>query len=78
MDPWWNLAAQNQASDRAHRIGQTRAVEVIKIIAENSIEQKVLDIQNEKKQLVELMISDNEESIKKLSINELKDLLSSH
>ena len=75
IDPWWNLAAQNQASDRAHRIGQTRAVEVIKIIAENSIEQKVLDIQNEKKELVELMISDNDESIKKLSIEELKSLL---
>jgi SNF2 family DNA or RNA helicase len=75
IDPWWNLAAQNQASDRAHRIGQTRAVEVIKIIAENSIEQKVLDIQNEKKELVELMIADNDESIKKLSIDELKSLL---
>ena len=75
IDPWWNLAAQNQASDRAHRIGQTRAVEVIKIIAEDSIEQKVLDIQNEKKELVELMIAENEESIKKLSIDELKSLL---
>ena len=75
IDPWWNLAAQNQASDRAHRIGQTRAVEVIKLISENSIEQQVLDIQNEKKQLVELMIADNDEAIKKLSIEELKSLL---
>ena len=77
LDPWWNLAAQNQASDRAHRIGQTRAVEVIQLIAENSIEQRVIELQNEKKQLVEMMISDNEDSIKKLSIEDLKYLLSS-
>lgn len=78
LDPWWNLAAQNQASDRAHRIGQTRAVEIIKLIAENSIEQRVIELQNEKKALVEMMIADNDESIKNLSIDDLKSLLNSN
>ena len=78
LDPWWNLAAQNQASDRAHRIGQTRAVEVIKLIAENSIEQRVIELQNEKKELVEMMIAENDESIRNLSIEDLKSLLSNN
>ncbi|MBR3006723.1 MAG: SNF2 helicase associated domain-containing protein, partial [Erysipelotrichaceae bacterium] len=44
-DPWWNVAAQNQATDRAHRIGQKRVVTVYKIIAEDSIEEKIIDLQ---------------------------------
>ena len=43
MDPWWNISAENQATDRAHRIGQTRNVEVIKLVAEESIEERVID-----------------------------------
>ena len=76
LDPWWNYSAQNQASDRAHRIGQTRTVEVIKLIAENSIEERVVNLQNEKKELVDKVISNDESSIKKLSIKDLKSILS--
>jgi SNF2 family DNA or RNA helicase len=47
-DPWWNPAVENQATDRAHRIGQTKAVFVYKLIVENSIEQKILELQKRK------------------------------
>ena len=76
LDPWWNYSAQNQASDRAHRIGQTRTVEVIKLIAENSIEERVVSLQDEKKELVDKVISNDDSSIKKLSIKDLKSILS--
>lgn len=75
LDPWWNYSAENQASDRAHRIGQTRSVEVIKLIAENSIEEKVVNLQNEKKELVDKVISNDDSSIKSLSIKDLKSIL---
>ena len=48
FDPWWNVAAQNQATDRAHRIGQTKNVSVYKLIAKNSIEEKILRLQESK------------------------------
>jgi len=50
-DPWWNPAVENQATDRAHRIGQTKAVFVYKLIIENSIEEKILELQKKKLQL---------------------------
>lgn len=75
LDPWWNVAAENQASDRAHRIGQQNVVQVIKIICENSIEQKVLELQELKKDIVDKVIADNDENIIKLSENDLEYLL---
>lgn len=53
FDPWWNLAAQNQATDRAHRIGQTKAVTVFKLIVKGTIEEKILALQESKKKLSE-------------------------
>ena len=52
-DPWWNLAAQNQATDRSHRIGQMRNVNVYKLIAENTIEEKILRLQEKKAALMD-------------------------
>lgn len=75
LDPWWNVAAQNQASDRAHRIGQTNVVQVIKIICKNSIEQKVIELQDIKKDLVESIIATDDSNIQKLSESDLKYLL---
>lgn len=75
LDPWWNVAAENQASDRVHRIGQQNVVQVIKIICENSIEQKVLELQELKKDIVDKVIADNDENIVKLSENDLQYLL---
>ena len=75
LDPWWNVAAENQASDRAHRIGQKNIVQVIKIICENSIEQKVLELQELKKDIISKIIADNDENIVKMNDSDLKYLL---
>ena len=55
-DPWWNVAAQNQATDRAHRIGQKHVVTVYKLVAEGTIEEKIIDIQERKKKLAEQVL----------------------
>jgi SNF2 family DNA or RNA helicase len=66
-DPWWNPAAEDQASDRAYRIGQTRAVQVIKLAVEGTIEEKVLQMQGRKKDLIDTVIRPGETFISKLS-----------
>ena len=50
-DPWWNAAAQNQATDRAHRIGQTQDVNVYQIVAKDTIEERILKLQEQKNEL---------------------------
>lgn len=56
-DPWWNLAAQNQATDRAHRIGQTNTVTVYQLIVEKTIEEQIVNLQKTKAQLAEDILS---------------------
>ncbi|MPM26408.1 hypothetical protein SDC9_72909 [bioreactor metagenome] len=58
FDPWWNPAVEDQATDRAHRIGQENVVEVIKIIAKGTIEEKILQLQEEKKKLISELLGD--------------------
>ncbi|MCB2289286.1 SNF2 helicase associated domain-containing protein [Clostridium sp. CS001] len=58
FDPWWNPAVEEQATDRAHRIGQNNVVEVIKIIAKGTIEEKILLLQEEKKKLISSLMGD--------------------
>lgn len=77
LDPWWNVATENQATDRAHRIGQERNVEVIKLIAEQSIEERVVELQNIKKDLVNKVISDDDSSITSLTIEDINFILKS-
>ena len=55
-DPWWNLAVQNQATDRAHRIGQKNVVTVYKLVSQGTIEEKIIDIQEKKKKLAEQVL----------------------
>lgn len=74
-DPWWNLAAQNQATDRAHRIGQTRKVTVYKLIAKDTIEEKILKLQEKKKQLAEQILSGDGAQLASLSKEELLEIL---
>ncbi len=76
LDPWWNVSAENQATDRAHRIGQKNIVQVIKLVCENSIEQKVIELQEIKKQIINKVIADNDENIINLSKEDLKYILS--
>ncbi|MBQ1477901.1 MAG: SNF2 helicase associated domain-containing protein, partial [Erysipelotrichaceae bacterium] len=74
-DPWWNLAVENQATDRAHRIGQTKKVTVYKIIARGSIEERILEMQEAKRDLSEAILSGENTSITSLSREELLELL---
>lgn len=73
-DPWWNLAAQNQATDRAHRIGQRQCVQVYKLIAKDTIEERILDLQDKKAELLDV-ISGESGSILEMSREELLALL---
>ncbi|MCD7856882.1 MAG: DEAD/DEAH box helicase [Clostridiales bacterium] len=73
-DPWWNQAAQNQATDRAHRIGQRSAVQVYKLISKDTIEEKILDLQQRKQELADT-VAGTEEGILALSGQELLELL---
>ena len=75
-DPWWNLAVQNQATDRAHRIGQTNKVSVYKLIIKDSLEEKILALQESKKDLADAILSGENTSITSLSKEELLELLS--
>lgn len=74
-DPWWNLAAQNQATDRAHRIGQTKVVSVYRLIAKHTIEEKILALQEEKKDLADAILAGEQSSLMSLSYEELCSLL---
>lgn len=74
-DPWWNLAAQNQATDRAHRIGQKKKVAVFKLITKNTIEENILKLQENKNQLANQVISDELGSFTTLSKEELLEIL---
>ena len=74
-DPWWNLAAQNQATDRAHRIGQTKVVTVYQLLAENSVEENIRKLQETKKDLADEILTGEGTSFSSLSREELLDLL---
>ena len=76
FDPWWNLAAQNQATDRAHRIGQKNVVTVFKMITDKSIEEKILALQEKKKNLADQIISDEGMSEGSLTREDLLEILS--
>ena len=56
-DPWWNPAVEDQASDRAHRIGQTKPVTIYRLIAKQTIEEKIIALHNEKRDLAEKILS---------------------
>ena len=80
FDPWWNPAVEDQASDRAHRIGQKNVVNVIKLIAKGTAEERVINLQETKKELIEDVINgnlDNSSTLKNLSKDDIIDLLMS-
>jgi SNF2 family DNA or RNA helicase len=72
FDPWWNPAVEQQATDRAHRIGQVQNVHVIKLIAQNTIEEKIQKLQQQKQQLIDDFIKPGETFISTLSEVELQ------
>ncbi|MCB9062099.1 MAG: DEAD/DEAH box helicase [Halobacteriovoraceae bacterium] len=77
MDPWWNPAVENQAIDRAHRIGQLNTLTVYRPIIEHSVEEKVLKLQELKRELFKDLLPDEEEELftGKLSMKDFEDLL---
>ena len=76
-DPWWNTAAQNQATDRTHRIGQKNVVTVYKLIAKDSIEENIVKLQDKKQELADAVLSGTEGGMAAFSKEELLKLLSS-
>lgn len=74
-DPWWNVAVQNQATDRAHRIGQTKKVTVYKMIAKGTIEEKIMKLQETKKDLADNIINGDNVGIGSMSKDDIMELL---
>ncbi|WP_294129436.1 DEAD/DEAH box helicase [uncultured Clostridium sp.] len=77
FDPWWNPAIEDQATDRAHRFGQKNVVEVIKLIAKGSIEEKIIKLQESKKEIINEIMSGNYTNggfLSSLSADEIKEL----
>ncbi|WP_207514089.1 DEAD/DEAH box helicase [Longitalea luteola] len=76
FDPWWNTAVQQQAIDRTHRIGQTKNVFAYKMICKDTIEEKIISLQQHKKQLAEELIAEDEGFVKSLTEDDIKYLFS--
>ncbi|KLU61336.1 RNA polymerase-associated protein RapA [Peptococcaceae bacterium CEB3] len=74
FDPWWNPAVEDQATDRAYRIGQEKAVQVLKLVTQGTIEEKVCTLQEKKKELIEQVIQPGETFVSKLTEAELRGL----
>jgi len=74
-DPWWNLSVENQATDRSHRIGQKNKVEVIKLIVQDSIEDKIIELQKRKNALANDILTDDANFLQNLSTSDLIDLI---
>jgi len=75
FDPWWNPAVENQATDRAYRIGQKRTVYAQKLIARGTVEEKVLEMQEKKKKIIDATLSSDEQVMNKLEWEDVQDLL---
>jgi len=75
FDPWWNPAVEEQASDRAHRIGQKKVVQVMKFVSKGTIEEKIYQLQEKKKELIDKLVKPGEDFAKVLDQEELYQLL---
>jgi SNF2 family DNA or RNA helicase len=75
FDPWWNPAVEDQATDRAHRIGQTKVVTSYKLITRDTVEEKILTLQNRKREIIRATIGGEEEFAAALNWEEIQELL---
>ena len=75
FDPWWNPAVEDQATDRTHRIGQTKVVTSYKLIARDTVEEKILSLQNRKREIIQATIGGEEEFSASLNWEEIQELL---
>ena len=76
VDPWWNPAVENQAIDRCHRIGQDKKVFAYRLICTNTVEEKIITLQNKKKKIAGDIIQTDENILKKLDKNDISELFS--
>ena len=76
FDPWWNPAVEDQATDRAHRIGQSRVVTSYKLITRGTVEEKILALQRRKRDVIEATLTGEEAFAGSLSWDEIQELLS--
>ena len=74
LDPWWNPAVEDQATDRAHRIGQTKVVTTYRLVAKGTIEEKILELSEKKRELVGAVLSEDIGGAKKLTKGDLEEL----
>ena len=75
FDPWWNPAVENQATDRAHRIGQKRTVYSVKLITKGTVEEKVLEMQRRKKAVIDATLAPGETVFNRMTWDDIQDLL---
>ncbi len=73
-DPWWNPAVENQATDRVHRIGQTKVVQVIKLVAKGTIEEKIQDLKEKKQELINSVLQEGMGNISAMTLEEIQNL----
>jgi superfamily II DNA or RNA helicase len=76
LDPWWNPAVEAQAVDRAHRIGQQRPVIAYRLIARDTVEEKILELQKSKRELADAVLAESGAALRKLTVEDLELLLS--
>jgi SNF2 family DNA or RNA helicase len=76
FDPWWNPAVEDQATDRAHRIGQSRVVTSYKLITRGTVEEKILALQRRKRDVIEATLTGEEAFAGSLNWEEIQELLS--
>ena len=74
-DPWWNPAVEDQATDRAYRIGQQRTVYSVKLISKGTVEEKVLEMQKKKKAVINATVESDEEMVKSMTWDDVQELL---
>ncbi|OQC72335.1 MAG: ATP-dependent helicase HepA [Candidatus Cloacimonetes bacterium ADurb.Bin003] len=75
-DPWWNPMVENQAIDRTHRIGQTHKVQVFRLITKGTVEEKILQLQQNKRELFETVIEGGQNVLKAMTKEDIKKLFS--
>lgn len=75
-DPWWNPAVEQQATDRAHRIGQREVVQIFRMVSRGTIEEKIIELQEQKSLLVDQVISPGDNFLKQMNLGEIRNLLS--
>ena len=74
-DLWWNPAVEQQAADRAHRIGQKKVVQVIRLVAQGTVEDKMYELQQKKKNLIDEVIQPGQEALSALTEQEIREIL---